>query len=101
MRERISSKPQQIIDGFVENDHHHFEAHISDYTSCLKYVIVAMLFLSKNSRTPYEFLVIYIYISCYMYTLQILIVILLYESIKVMEKMYILMIGKLFCKNYH
>ena len=35
------------------------------------------------------------------YALQIFIVILLYESIKVMEKMYILMIGKLFCKNYH
>ena len=34
-------------------------------------------------------------------TLQIFIVILLHESIKVMEKMYILMIGKLFCKNYH
>ena len=65
LRERISSKPQQIIDGFVENDHHHFEAHISDYTSCLKYVIVAMLFLSKDSRTPYEFLVIYT--SCYIY----------------------------------
>ena len=31
--------------------------------------------------------------------LQIFIVILLYESIKVMEKMYILMIGKLFCNK--
>ena len=34
-------------------------------------------------------------------TLQIFIVILLYKSIKVMKEMYSLMIGKLFCKNYH
>ena len=37
----------------------------------------------------------------FQFTLQISIVILLYEFIKVMEKMYTLMIGKLFCKDYH
>ena len=39
--------------------------------------------------------------SFVLHTLQIFIVILLCKSIKFMGKMYKLMIGKLFCKNYH